>query len=166
MNVDFTLLAIIAFSTLSLLFSKTHVAFVTLALCSGAVLADSVADSLAGFFRLGNSADLVTLTSAISIVLILFPPLIICYRFRKSQKGGIRFIGQFVPALGVSLLAAVLVINALPGKIYDNLASQAYLAGSLNLFEPWIVVFAIFTALFDVLIQHAGPPRDYKKRKK
>ena len=165
MNADTLIVVLIATTSIAMVLSKTHVAFVTLALTAGALLADTVAADLASLLGITISGDSFPVFSIISIVLLTFPPFIIGYRFRRSQKGGLRFFQQIVPAVALALLGSLLIFDALPDETKTFLEGESYLYDQLSILRVWLVLFAIMTALFDVLIQHAGPPRHYKKRK-
>ncbi len=166
MNADVLILAIIAFASIVLVISKTHVAFVTLALCSGYVLGAEVGPGIVEMATdsTGSLEDLPVYT-AVTLTLLLFPPLLIGYRFRKSQKGSGRFIQQLVPAFALSLLLVIFIFDFLPDNSIQKISDETYIFGQLKFFRSWVVLFAVLTALFDIIIQHAGPPRPYHKRK-
>ncbi len=154
MNPDFILLIIIAASTLLLAIAKTHIAFVILSLCTGFVLSHFVVGgSLSGQ---GDESSFVNIASHIG--LILLPALLIGYRFRKTQKGIGRFLQQIIPALGLTSLAVVLILDALPKSTLDSLSEESYLVGTFEAFASPLVMFAVAIALFDVLVKHANEP--------
>lgn len=158
MNADLLILAIIAFATLVLVVTRTHVAFVTLALCAGFVLSAEVGpgliDLLTGDGGIGENS---TVYTAVTLSLLLFPAVLIGFRFRKSQKGGGRFLQQLIPALGLSLLLVIFIFDFLPDSTISTVKDETYIYGQLEYFRSWIVLFAILTALFDIIIQHAAP---------
>ena len=106
------------------------------------------------------------LYATVQLFLIFFPAFLIGHRFRRSQRGPGRFVQQIVPAFALSLLVVVFVFSTLPESSQATLRDQSYFHGNLESFANWLVVFSIAAAMFDVLIQHAGPPRKYKKRRK
>jgi hypothetical protein len=75
-------------------------------------------------------------------------------------------IQQIIPAFALSLLIVVFIFNTLPTDAQVTLQDESYFHGNIDSFKGWLVVFAIATAMFDVLMQHAGPPRKYKRRRR
>lgn len=166
MNADIIILAIVVFATFLMVFSKTHVAFVTFALCAGFVMSAEVGPGLTEMITGSSDSNQESpVFTAVTLVLLLFPALLIGYRFRRSQKGGGRFIQQIIPAFALSLLLVVFIFDFLPDSSLNKISDETYIYGQLEFLRSWIVLFAILTALFDVIIQHAGPPRPYHKKK-
>ena len=166
MNADLLTLIILVFSTVLLVVSETHVAFVTFALCGGYVLSDFVGGDIFNWASNYVDPNTFPLYAAVQLTLIFLPALLIGHRFRRSQRGAGRVIQQIVPAFAMSLLVVVFTFNALPVEAQSTLRGQSYFHSNLESVKGWIVLFAIAAAMFDVLIQHAGPPRKYKRRKK
>lgn len=158
MNPDFMILIFVAVSILLLAFAKTHIAFVILALCSGYVVSAFAGESVFDFFNNWISPAEFPLFEAVQTVLILLPALLIAYRFRSTQTGLGRFMQQFVPALALTLLAVVFMIDIVALEPSSSIREESYLVGSFEDFAPLFVIFAIATALFDVLVKHANEP--------
>ena len=158
MNADFLILIFIAVSIILLAFAKTHIAFVMLALCTGYVLSQFTGDSVFDFFSTWVSNGEFPLYEIVNITLILLPALLIGIRFRSTQTGVGRFFQQIIPALALTLLAVVFIVDTLPIETSDRIREESYLIGSFEDFAPILVLFAIATALFDVLVKHANEP--------
>lgn len=166
MNADLLTLIILIFSTVLLVVAETHVAFVTFALAGGYVLSDFVGGDI--FNWLDNFVDpnAFPLFEAVQLALIFIPAIVIGHRFRRSQRGPTRLVQQIIPAFALSLLVVVFTFNVLPEDAQETLRGESYFHSNLESFRGLLVVFAIAAAMFDILIQHAGPPRKYHKRKK
>lgn len=165
MNADLVIGIILGLVTLVLVVSETHVAFVTLALASGYVLSDTLADNLAS--GLGSLVDIDTNTlDAVSrIFLLLLPAVIVALRFRRTQRGLGRHIQQAVPSFALSLVALWLVFQNLPFRTQSDLVGDSYLASNAVSYGELLVAFAIATSLFDVVFQHQKG-HDGRKSKK
>ncbi len=164
MNADFVAAIIVAFTTLTLLISETHVAFVTLALTSGYVLSEVVGSETSQIIRDSVDVGTTPVESIVRIVLLLLPAVLIAIRFRRSQRGFGRVIQQVVPSFALALVLVVFVYQNLPSATQASIDGDSYLSSLLPSYGNLLVVFAIATALFDVVLQHAGPKRKYKKR--
>lgn len=158
MNPDFLILIFIAVSIILLAFAKTHIAFVVLALCTGYVLSQFAGDSVFDFFSNWVSNSEFPLYEVVNIILIIAPALLIGFRFRNTQTGVGRFVQQLIPALALTLLAVVFIVDTLPIETSDTIREESYLIGSFEDFAPIVVLFAVSTALFDVLVKHANEP--------
>jgi len=166
MNTDLLTLVLLGLVTATLVFTKTNVAFVIFALCGGYVLSDTVGSSV--YDLLDNSVDpnSLPLYGIVNISLLILPALIMWFRFRRSQRGGGRLIQQIIPAFGLALLLIVLLFANLPDNLRNSLKNQSYFLGQIESFSEWIIIYALGAAMFDVLTQHGGPKRPYKRHKK
>ena len=158
MNPDFLILIFIAISIILLAFAKTHIAFMMLALCTGYVLSQFTGDDVFDFFSRWVSNSEFPLYEVVNICLIVAPALMIGFRFRYTQTGVGRFVQQLIPALALTLLAVVFIVNILPIETTDRVREESYLIGSFEDFAPIVVLFAVSTSLFDVLVKHANEP--------
>ena len=158
MNPDFALLIFIAISILTMAIAKTHVAFVMLALCSGYVLSQFAGDSVFDFFSTWVSNSEFPLFEIVNILLVIAPAVLIGFRFRQTQTGIGRIVQQVVPAIALTLLAVVFLIDIMPPERTDSLRGESYLIGSFEDFGAIFVLFAVATAMFDVLVKHANEP--------
>ncbi len=163
---DLLTLVLLAAITFGLVLSRTNAAFVTFTLCAGYVLSDSVTPNVDSVIREVVNPGSLPLTLIIHLVLLLLPPLVIWHRFRRTQRGGGRFIMQLVPAFGLALLFVILIFEQLPSGGQEILQGESYFHGQIREFRNWLVLYAIASAMFDVLTQHAGPKRPYHRRKK
>ncbi len=158
MNADFLILIFIAVSVLALAVAKTHIAFVMLALCTGYVLSQFTGQSVFDFLGTWVSNEEFPLLEIVSISLILLPALLVGFRFRKTQTGVSRFLQQLMPALALTMLAVVFIVDVIPQDRNPEVRGESYLIGSFEDFAPPLVLFAVGTALFDVLVKHANEP--------
>ena len=158
MNPDFLILIFIAISIVLLAFVKTHIAFVMLALCTGYVLSQFTGESVFDFFSNWVSNSEFPLFETVNIALILIPAILIGFRFRHTQTGVGRFIQQIVPAMALTMLAVVFIVDVLPQDRSSSIEEESYLIGSFQDFAPVLVLFAVATAFFDVMIKHANEP--------
>lgn len=163
MNPDFIILIFVAVSVLLLAFAKTHIAFVVLALCTGYVLSQFTGESVVDFFGTWVSNEEFPLIETVNTALVLLPAILIGFRFRHTQKGVGRFLQQLIPALGLTMLAVVFVVDVIPQDTTSDVRGESYLIGSFEDFAPALVLFAVAIALFDVLVKHANEP--IRKRK-
>jgi predicted Na+-dependent transporter len=155
MDSDILLLSFIAASVLLISMLKTHIAFTILALCTGYVLSDIAGPSVVDFLDGSISQSEFPIYETVRLILLFLPLVLIGFRFRKTQRGVGRFIQQLLPALALTMLATVFIVDILPLSSTENIARDSYLAGSIEDFSPLLVLFAVSTALFDVLIKHA-----------
>ncbi len=164
MNADFIILIFIAVSVLLLAFAKTHIAFVILALCTGFVLSQFAGESVVDFFSTWVSNSEFPLYEVVNIGLILVPALIVGFRFRLTQTGVSRFVQQLIPALALTMLAVVFIVDVIPQETSSSVREESYLVGSFEDFAPILVLFAVGAALFDVMFKHAKMHHKHHKR--
>lgn len=163
MDIDVITAGLIIAVSFGLVVSRTYVAFVTLALCGGYVLREFIALDLTNQLNQNLNTDF-PVASLVELGLLILPALLVAYRFRKSQGSAGRFIQQLIPSIALSLFALVIVYQSLPVDFQTQLSETSYIYTNVIQVRTFLVVFALATALFDVLVQHAEPPQ--KKRKK
>ncbi len=73
---------------------------------------------------------------------------------------------QLLPALSLALLFAVLIFEVLPEGVQANLEENSIIHGQMKALRNWLVGLAIGASLMDIMLQHGGQKRPYKKRKK
>lgn len=149
-------LAAIAVCVLVLTVAETHIAFVTLALCSGFVLSEYAGPE--AFDALSSLIDVNSfpLYETVNVTLLLLPALLVGIRFRRTQRGVKRFVEQLIPGLAVSLMLAVFLIDIAPINVASDLQEESYIASTLKASSMWLIIFAMGSALFDVLNKHGG----------
>ncbi len=163
MNGDMAVLITLAVTILVLGVAETHVAFVTLALCAGYVLEQFVGSDALDLLDNYLNPDQYPLYEIVHVGLLLIPALLVGIRFRRTQRGMKRFVQQLVPGLALALLLAIFLINILPDTVAQNIRDESYLASNLETMSPLLVIFALATAIFDVLLKHAKEPGEGKK---
>jgi hypothetical protein len=163
MNGDLIVIIFIAVVTILLVVIETHVAFVILALCSGYVLREFAANQTYDLLAGVVSPTEFPLYEVVHVTLTLLPAILIAHRFRRTQRGVSRFVQQLVPALALTLLLVVFLIDILPDDVSNKVRDNAYLAGVFDSFAWVVIVFAISTAMFDVLVKHAGDGSSKKR---
>jgi hypothetical protein len=164
MNSDMLFIIGIAVTVLVLVIIETHIAFMIFALCAGYVLTHFAASELYEFLAQWISPSEFPLIEIVDLTLLFIPSILIAHRFRRTQRGVGRFFQQLLPALAFTLMAGVLVIDVLPKDTVANLQADAYLAGMFESYPLMLIIFAIGTAMFDILIKHANEPLSHKKR--
>ena len=164
MNPDFLILIFIVASMVLLAIARTHIAFIILALNTGYVLSQFLGDGVYNFFNGWIGSSEFPLVEVVHVCLIIIPALLVGIRFRYTQTGLSRHIQQIVPALALTSLAVVFILDTLPINVSDELRQESYLIGSFDSFAPILVVFAVATSLFDVFSKHASPSGHHGKR--
>lgn len=155
MSADLIVLIILGATTLALVLSKTHVAFVTLALCSGFVLSAEIGPGFVDLVtRSTEKVENLPAYTVITLILLLLPAVLVAWHFKKTQKGSSRLIGQIIPALALALLLSVFIFDFLPEVAKAYVSEETYIYGQLNILRSIIVLFAVLTALFDIMRQH------------
>lgn len=161
MDIDLLTLSLTVLVTVALVVSRTYVAFVTLALCGGFVLREVVALDLTSQLNENLNTSL-PIESIVELSLLVLPAILVAYRFIGSQSGPGRFLQQLIPSISLAFFALVLVYQSLPSAAISQLEDVSYIYGNVLPLRSILVVFALATALFDVLIQHAERPSKKK----
>lgn len=156
MDTDALLLGFIAITATGLVLIRTHIAFVILALCSGYVLSQFAGVEVFDFFKIWISPNEFPLYELISLTLLFLPTLMIAYRFRRTQTGFSRSLQQLLPAVSLTMIAAVFVVDII--AIDDSFTRDSIVARLIDNFSAFLIMLAIGVALFDVLIKHANEP--------
>lgn len=124
-----TLVAIIGVPIVAIMVLRINAALVFMALCLGSVLTQFVADDAGWLMTLAApnvpKAGSVT-ESMVKIGLLLLPPLLTAVFMIRTVSGS-KLLLNALPAAGVGLLAALLVVPMLPaGTAVPILASQLW----------------------------------------
>jgi len=113
------LIAIIGVPVLALMVLRINAALVFMALCLGSVLTQYVADDAGWLMTLATpnvpQAGSVT-ESSVKLGLLLLPPLLTAVFMIRTVHGSARLILNALPAVGVGLLGALLVVPLLPAS--------------------------------------------------
>jgi hypothetical protein len=147
------------------LFLRTNIAIATLALGGGYVVADLAGPSIVStLFKIGvNTADY-PVGSIVSIVLTLLPSVLLLWRFTGFQAG--RFFEHIVPAVTFGLIVVTLVLVQLPFSVQNDLDDTSYVFRQFDYFRTFIVLSAVFIAVFDVMVHERKLRRKAKRGRK
>lgn len=166
MTGDLAALIIITLLSLLLVLKKTHVAVITMALCGGYVLSDRVSFSLSQSASWLTDHNNIPVYTIFKLILLFGPPVFVAMHFRGTQHGGGRFVEQLVPALALSLLVIVFILEQLSFATREFHLDNSVILNQIWLFSPWIVISAFVTALFDLSLQKNKTKRHHSSRKK
>lgn len=124
-----TLVALIGLPIIAIMVLRINAALVFMALCLGSVLTQFVADDAGWLMTLASptvpQAGSVT-DSTIKIALLLLPPILTAIFMIRTVSGS-KMLLNALPAVGVGLLAALLVVPLLPpGTAVPILASPLW----------------------------------------
>ncbi|HUY85407.1 MAG TPA: hypothetical protein VMU97_02730 [Candidatus Dormibacteraeota bacterium] len=123
------LIAIVLGPLVLLMFLRVNAALVFLSLCLGDVLVQFVASDAGNFLTL--HADQVPQQAAnagndtIKLVLLLLPVVLTTIFMIRTIRGNFRLILNFLPAAGVGLLGALLVVPLLPSGLSHNIVDSS-----------------------------------------
>jgi hypothetical protein len=131
MTPELTLAAIVVTPAVILMVLRINAALVFLSLCLGNVLVQFVASDASSWLTTFSSAHTTTVVtttnSNIKIGLLLLPALLTAIFMIRTVKDGPRLLLNLLPAIGVGLLGALLVVPLLsPGTSHDIIASPLW----------------------------------------
>lgn len=132
MTPELTLAAIVVVPVAVLLLLRINAALVFLSLCLGDVLVQFTASDAGNLFAQlqgGNGVPAVQVTNDnLKIALLLLPALLTAIFMIRTVRGNSRLLLNALPAAGVGLLGALLVVPLLPpGLSNDIIASSLWL---------------------------------------
>lgn len=129
MTPAFTLGAIVLVPVLGLMVLRVNAALVFLSLCLGDVLVQFVAKDANSFLTLLSNSHATTPISAsnstINIVLLLTPVVLTAIFMIRTVRGHSRLLLNALPAAGVGLLGALLIVPLLPAGLSHNILSSS-----------------------------------------
>lgn len=131
MSPDVILGAIILLPIVILMVLRINAALVFLSLCLGSVLVQFVAPETKGFiedFSFKANTDLSsTSNNTIKLVLLLFPTILTSIFMIRTVSGRGKLFLNLLPAIGVGLLGALLIVPLLPpGVSHDIVRSNLW----------------------------------------
>lgn len=131
MSPDLTLAAIVVIPAVLLMILRVNAALVFLSLCLGNVLVQFVATDASAWlttFSSSHTTTVVTTTNSnIKIVLLLLPAVLTAIFMIRTVQDGSRLLLNLLPAVGVGLLSALLVVPLLnPSLSHDIIASELW----------------------------------------
>jgi len=106
---------------------RINAVLVFLSLCLGDVLVQFVANdtnSLLSFIASSNAQTIGSGNNAAKIGLLLFPALLTMLFMIKSVRGPTKLILNLLPAVGVGLITALLLVPLLPGGLSHNIMAS------------------------------------------
>ena len=125
-----TLAAIMAVPVVAILLLRINAALVFMALCLGSVLTQFVADDAGWLMTLASPTvpQAGSLTeSSVKLGLLLLPPILTAVFMIRTVRGSGRLLLNALPAVGVGLLGALLIVPMLPaGTAIPILASPLW----------------------------------------
>lgn len=128
MSPDLILGAIVLVPVALLTFFKINATLVFLSLCLGDVLVQFVAPDANSFLQLFSARVPDSVDSGndtVKIVLLLLPVILTAVFMVKTVKGHSRILLNLLPAAGVGLLGALLVVPLLPTELSLNIVDSS-----------------------------------------
>lgn len=122
MNPQFILGAIVLLPVVILLFFRVNATLVFLSLCLGSVLVQFVAGDTTAFIDfLSDQTNEEVTQDAIKIGLLLLPVIFTTIFMIRTVKGRTKLLLNALPAAGVGLLGALLIVPLLPPDLSDEI---------------------------------------------
>lgn len=123
-----TLAAIILVPVVILMALRINAALVFLSLCLGAVLVQFVAQDADDFFSLlqttNTTGEINATSNTVQLVLLLVPVVLTAVFMIRTVRGHGRLLLNALPAAGVGLLGALLVVPLLPPGLSHNIVDS------------------------------------------
>ena len=129
MNSSLVLGAIVVIPIILLIVLRINSALVFLSLCLGSVLVQFVApdaDSLFGLFTSGNFNAHSTGSNTIRLLLIAVPAILTSIFMIRTVKGHFKLAINVLPAIGVGLLSALLIVPLLSKGLQHNIITSSF----------------------------------------
>jgi hypothetical protein len=131
MSPEFLLATIVVVPAILLMVLRINAALVFLSLCLGNVLVQFVASDASNWlatFSSSHTTTVVTTTNSnIKIGLLLLPAVLTAVFMIRTVQDGPRLLLNLLPAIGVGVLGALLVVPLLPpGTSHNIIASQLW----------------------------------------
>lgn len=164
MSPEVLLIGLIAVPIILLLVLQVSAALVFLSLCLGDVLVQFTShDAAAIFAGAGTSAKLTS--SYLDLGLLLVPAALTMLFMIKTTHTKYKKIMNILPAAGVGLLSALLVVPLLPsGQAHNVMQTSTW--HNIQQFESGIVALSALVCLFFLLLQRPKGSSEDKHGKK
>ncbi|HYH36455.1 MAG TPA: hypothetical protein VD706_03075 [Candidatus Saccharimonadales bacterium] len=161
------LAAIVLVPVILLMVLRINATLVFLSLCLGNVLvqftANDAGDFLTTFSASNTVTSLTTTNSNLKIVLLLFPVVLTTIFMIKTVHGGSRLLLNILPAAGVGLLGALLVVPLLPpGTAYNIIDSSLW--SEVQKAQPLIVGSSALVCLLVLWLQRPKAGGHHKRK--
>ena len=168
MSPEATLGAIVVLPVVLLVLLRVNAALVFLSLCLGDVLVQFVAPDANTFFQLFSAkvpAGLDTGNDNLKIALLLFPVVLTAIFMIRTVSGTGRLALNVLPAIGVGLLGALLIVPLLPPGLSHNIV-RSDLWDQVQKLQTLIVGASALTCLLVLWLQrpHAGAKHGKKHK--
>ncbi len=147
--------AIVLVPVLAMMILRINAALVFLSLCLGDVLVQFVAKDTSEFLTLHNGKISQAATSGnntVKLILLLFPVILTAVFMIRTINGNSRLILNLLPAAGVGLLGALLVVPLLPPGLGHNVVNSS-LWDQVNKAQDLIVGASAVVCLFVLWLQ-------------
>ena len=129
MSTDLALGLIVGAPVLVLMILRVNAALVFLSLCLGDVLVRFTANDAGSFLTTFSGSHTVTSVttsnSNVKIILLLFPVVLTTIFMVRTVQGGTRLLLNILPAAGVGLLGALLLVPLLPPGLAHNVIGSS-----------------------------------------
>lgn len=169
MTPEVTLGAIVLIPVIVLMFLRVNATLVFLSLCLGNILVQFVAPDANSFFQLFSARvpdEVGTGNDIVKIALLLLPVLLTSIFMIRTVQGKIKLALNLIPAAGVGLLGALLVVPLLPpGTSYGITGSELWQQVLMS--QNLIVGVSALACLLVLWLQrpHVGGGKHGKKHK-
>jgi len=161
---DLILTVAIAALAFAALWLRTNIALGILSLTAGYTLSDLIiGDIVALLYKNQAAAPNVPAVSAVTILVIMLPSVLLMLRFKGYQPG--RFLVHLAPAFVYGLLAVLFVVISLPVDTQAAMREQSFVYIQLDYFKVFIVLGAVIIAVFDLMAHERKLRRRAKRRK-
>ena len=131
MTPDLTFAAIVLVPIVLLMVLRINAALVFLSLCLGNVLVQFVARDADDFFSLLESSNatgtIETTSNNVALILLLTPVVLTTIFMIRTVHGHGRLLLNALPAAGVGLLGALLIVPLLPAGLSHNIIDSSLL---------------------------------------
>src|SRR5580698_4651205 len=129
MTPEITLAAIVVLPLVLLMVLRINAALVILSLCLGDVLVQFVAGDAQSFLSLLSSSNATSKISAsdqtLKLIILLLPVVLTTIFMIRTVRGHGRLALNLLPAAGVGLLGALLVVPLLPPGLSNNIVGSS-----------------------------------------
>ncbi len=168
MSPDLTLTVLVLAPVALLLFLRVNATLVFLSLCLGNVLVQFVGPEASSFiemFSANKGQDLPSDNNTISVVLLLLPVILTTIFMIRTVRGNLRLLLNSLPAAGVGLLGALLVVPLLPSGLSVNIVESSFWTQVENA-QTLIVGASALICLLVLWMQRPKTGHDEKHGKK
>ncbi|MDB5171180.1 MAG: hypothetical protein JWO35_874 [Candidatus Saccharibacteria bacterium] len=162
-----TLAGIVLVPAVLLMVLRINATLVFLSLCLGNILVQFAADdvsSLIALFSARVPEGVDTSNHNISLVLLLLPTLLTALFMIKTVRGNGKLALNLLPAAGVGLLGALLVVPLLPGGLSHNIMDSS-IWSQIQSAQGTVVGAAATICLLVLWMQRPKTGRDDKHKK-